>query len=92
MLDSTPVEFQTEALEPDEHQALKALKTGTATEYQQVLALKVIVNKLARTYDVLYVPGSETGSAFLSGRAYVGQQLTKYLTLPVTTKEERTNG
>ena len=66
-----------------EHTALKMLRTGEADAYQQKLALQVIVNKFCRTHDIQFIPGSPDESAFISGRAFPGQQILKHLTLPV---------
>lgn len=68
---------------PQEHTALQALHVGAANEYEQRLALKVIVNKFARANDVLFIPGAADEGTFLSGRAFVGQKILKYLNMPV---------
>lgn len=78
-----PPHLDCEPVSKREHGAIKALYAGEATPEEQQLALKVIVNKFSRTHDLLYVPGSFDGSAFLNGRAYVGQKILKYLNLPV---------
>ena len=65
------------------HEALKALRRGEADEYQQQLCLKIIVDHFARSHDSTYIPGSFDQSAFIAGRAFVGQQILKYLNLPV---------
>jgi hypothetical protein len=70
-------------LTKDEHGALRALQAGEATPYQQTQALHVIVNKFSRSHDVLFIPGSRDESSFLSGRGFVGQNILKYLKLPV---------
>jgi len=75
--------FKTPGLDKHEHAALKALHKGDASEHQQRLALHVIVNKLSRAHDVLFIPGSSDESAFLSGRAFVGQKILKYLNVPI---------
>lgn len=66
-----------------EHEALKNLSVGTATEYQQKLALKYIVDSLCRANDLLYIPDSFDGTAFINGRAFVGQNITRILKQPV---------
>ena len=83
-----PVEFRVGEINDDDHRALKSLHRGDATPYQQQLALTVIVNKIARAQDILYVPGSNDATAFLNGRAFVGQQLLKFLNLPVGKMKE----
>lgn len=86
-----PVEFRVGEIDDNEHRAIRALYQGVASEHQQRLALKVIVNKISRARDVLYVPGSTDATAFLNGRAFVGQQLLKYLNLPVGKMKEVEN-
>lgn len=80
---SAPQSLQVEQITKREATALKALATGEATEVQQKLALYVIVNKFARAQDLLYVPGSFDETAILNGRAFVGQQILKYINIPV---------
>lgn len=75
--------FKCPDLVKEEHIALKELHKGTADEYQQRLALSVIVNKFSRAHDVLFIPGSSDQSVFLNGRAFVGQKILKYLNIPV---------
>lgn len=75
--------LKTEPLEEDEVYAIRELYKGTATEYQQRLALRVIVNKLCRSHDLLYVPGSFDETALLNGRAFVGQAILKILNVPI---------
>lgn len=76
-------ELDVPRLDKDEILAIKALKTGTATEAQQKLALYVFVNKLARAHDLLYIPGDTHATAFLNGRAFVGAQVLEVLNIPV---------
>ena len=75
--------FKYDPLTKDEHIALKELYAGRATEYQQRLALKVIVNNFARSHDNCFIPDASDQSAFISGRAFVGQQILLHLNLPV---------
>ena len=69
----------------EEHEAIKSLKRGDASEYQQQLALAYIVNTVARSQDLLYIPGSLDETAFISGRAFVGQHILKLLNVPIGT-------
>lgn len=82
---------QTPPLTNEEHIALQSLHKGEANEYQQRLALRVIVNKFARAHDLLYVPGSFDQSSFLAGRGFVGQKILKYLNVPIGKLEDDTN-
>lgn len=85
--------FQCADLHKEEHQALKALSKGEATEYQQRLALKVIVNIFSRSHDMLFIPGAPDQTVFMNGRAFVGQKILKYLNIPVgKLKEEENDG
>jgi hypothetical protein len=77
------VELQTEPLDKREHIALKACSEGTAEPHQQVLAIEIILKKFARSYEMAYIPGDTHASAFLAGRGFVGQRLTKYLNQPL---------
>lgn len=85
---STPQQFAYTRLERPEILALKALQRGDASPEQQHLALTVIVNKLARAHDTLYIPNSFDATAFLNGRAYVGQTILKYLNIPIGKLDE----
>ena len=76
-------------LTKQEHVAIKTLAKGEASPDQQLLALEVIVKKFSRAFDLGYVPGSFDQSAFLSGRGFVGQQITKYIN--TTVKEDSNN-
>lgn len=57
--------------------AIQAVARGTADERQQQHALKVIVEKLAGTYEHTFVPGAHDQSDFLQGRRDVGLQIVK---------------
>jgi hypothetical protein len=80
--------FQCRELDKEEHQAIKALYRGDATEYQQRLALKVIINVFSRTHDMPFIPGAADQTAFMNGRAFVGQKLLKYLNIPIGKLQE----
>ena len=88
MSNKIPNCLQVEELDKQEHIAIKNLSKGEASEYEQKLALSVIVKKFAREGDLLYVPSNPDETAFLNGRAYVGTRIKKYITLPV---RENTN-
>lgn len=75
--------FRCAELTKKEHAALKALNEGNADEYQQKLCLAIIVNTFSRTHDLCYIPDSQDQSTFISGRAFVGQKILKYLNIPV---------
>lgn len=75
--------FKVPTVDKAEHAAIRALYEGKAGEYQQRLALSVIVNKFSRAHDVLFIPGAADEGAFLSGRGFVGQQILKHINIPV---------
>jgi hypothetical protein len=75
--------FECAPLNKEEIASLKALHEGNATPRQQALSLSVIVNKFARAHDMPYIPGSFDQSTFISGRAFVGQKILKYLHVPI---------
>ena len=82
-MSDAPKAFHVDALTKQEIVALQDLNEGKASEYQQRLALTVIINKFARAQDLLYIPGSFDQTSLLNGRAFVGQQILKYINIPV---------
>ncbi|QDP61495.1 MAG: hypothetical protein Unbinned8596contig1000_8 [Prokaryotic dsDNA virus sp.] len=91
MKNDKPISVQTAALTNDEQRAIKSVWRGDATEYQQRLALKTIVNKLCRADDLLYVPNSFDETAFLQGRGFVGKRIMKVLNQPLEKLEDTAN-
>jgi len=83
--------FKYDAATKEEHIALKALAKGEASEYQQKLALKVIVNNFARSHDNCFIPGEADQGNFIAGRAFVGQQILLHLNLPVGKLKQEDN-
>jgi len=75
--------FVTKKLDKTEIEALKALNAGTASAYEQKLALATICNTFSRAQDLPYIPGSFDETAFFNGRAFVGQQILKIINLPI---------
>lgn len=73
----------TPALTEDEQRSIKAVWRGDATEYQQKITIKVIVNKLCRADDLLYIPGSFDETAFLQGRSFVAKRILKVINQPL---------
>lgn len=67
----------------EEHLAIKAVFAGEADQYQQKLALAMIINKFSRSHEMLYYPDSFDQTSFINGRAFVGQQVLKLLNIPV---------
>jgi len=75
--------FKCRPLQKAEKQAIKSVAKGEADEYQQRLAISVIVNLFSRTHDLCYVPDSQDQSTFISGRAFVGQKILKTINIPI---------
>ena len=80
---SAPEALRVEQITKQEIVALQDLFEGKASEYQQRLAMSVIINKFSRAQDLLYIPDSFDQTALLNGRAFVGQQILKYINIPV---------
>jgi len=74
-----PEAFKVQALTNREAWAIRMLEEGTADPHNQRLALSAILTKLCRAYDCHFVPGAPDETAFLEGRGFVGQQITKVL-------------
>jgi len=83
MDDQTPPCFMCRKMSKKEIEAIKALGKGEADAHQQGLVLKAIINDFSRSHDLCYIPDSHDQSTFISGRAFVGQQLLKYLKIPI---------
>ena len=66
-----------------EANAFKRLYEGTAQPHQQQMALKYLVDALCRPHDMLYLPGDPESTAFLNGRAFVGQKILKLIKVPI---------
>lgn len=64
--------------------ALQALQRGDANEHQQQEALKWLIEQAAGTYQFHFYPGDRE-TAFALGRAFVGQQIVKLLSLDLST-------
>lgn len=77
-------------LDADELRAFKALSAGKASEGQQVLALSVIVNKFAGTYDLPFRPGIDGARAtdFACGKMFVGQRIVNAIKRPIPEKKD----
>jgi hypothetical protein len=71
--------------------AMRALKEGAASKFQQILALKVIMVKFAGTWDMTFRPGGEEGSrasTFAQGKQFVGQRIAESFERPMKMKKE----
>ncbi len=69
--------------------AFQALAAGTADDVQQKRALDWLMLRAAGTYDFHYY-SSERDTSFALGRAFVGQQIRKLLTINLSRIAERT--
>jgi hypothetical protein len=66
--------------------AIKAVAAGKASEGQQQLAIKVIVETIAATYDLPYRPGGAEGARatdFAAGKMFVGQRIVNAIKRPL---------
>lgn len=66
-----------------------ALKTLHA-DPKHAVAMRFIMERLCGLYDNTYRPGGLEGdraSAFAAGRQYVGQQMRKFINLPMPTQK-----
>lgn len=82
-MDSNKICFAGRAPTKAEAMAFKRLAEGEASSHQQKIALMYLVNVLSRPHDFTFVPGSVEESAFLAGRAFVGQKLLKMVKVPI---------
>lgn len=67
--------------------AVKAVAGGTGTEHQQTLVMRYIIDVLGAYHELSFRPknlGGDRGTAFMEGRRYVGQQLTKLINLSMS--------
>ena len=71
------ISFHVPELTLDEIQSIKSLHRGDATEYQQRLALAVIIEKFSKTHDLPFTPDSFSETSFMNGRAFVGKKILK---------------
>lgn len=69
---------------PAEAAAIQALNRGDATEHQQRIALKWIIEGAAATYDTSFSPDSDRLTSFAEGRRFVGSQVVKLLKIDVS--------
>ena len=84
--------FGVPRLSRQDHEAIRALYNGEASESQQRLALEVIVKKFAQPQDLLFVPGAPDETGFVNGRAFVASQIRYYATTsPSQTQHEVTS-
>ncbi len=72
-------------LELVEVAAIQAVAKGNASAEQQMRAMRVIVEKICRRYDMPYCPGAagERDTNFALGRMSAGTSLTSLLNAPL---------
>ena len=63
--------------------AVQSVAAGIASEYQQQMVMKWIINDLCRTYDLDYFPDSDRDSVFASAKRSIGLQLVKLIKIKV---------
>ena len=67
------------AYTPGDVLSIQRLAAGTATEEEQKMAFKWIIEKAAGTHNLTYHPNSERDSDFAQGRRFAGLQIVKLL-------------
>lgn len=70
---SSPTKYPN--LEVNEAAALIAVSKGEALPDQQILAYKVITEKLCDMYGFHYYPDSQRSTDFALGKAFIGQMM-----------------
>lgn len=75
---------------PLEAASIQALEAGTASEHQQKVALRWIIEQAAGTYDLSFAPESDRGTSFHEGRRFVGLQVVKMLKINIDELTKRT--
>jgi hypothetical protein len=68
--------------------ALQALAEGRAEPEQQKLALKLIIEGIAGTYDEHFIPAGARETDYALGKAHVGRQIVKILKLNLSRIKE----
>lgn len=72
-----------------EASAVQAMVRGEASADQQLRVLDLVINKLARTYDLSYRPDSDRDTAFAEGGRFVGLQLVTMTKVSVDALEKQ---
>ena len=75
-----------------EAHALRAVYDGSASEEEQRLAMRVILNKLCLVDNTNFVPGSPDRGAFMAGRAYPGQLIKLFMNKDLSKLREDKKG
>ena len=70
--------------------SIQALQRGDASEHQQKLALKWLIERAAGTYEFNFYP-TDRETAFALGREFVGQQIVKLLHLDLALMRRNEN-
>jgi hypothetical protein len=68
---------------PQDHRvfAVQAVSRGEATEEQQRVAIKFIIEDICLTYDEPYRPDSERDTTFALGKRHAGMEIVKFIKL-----------
>ena len=70
--------------------AIQAVARGEGGPVEQERAIKCIINELAGTYGMTFVPDSETATAFNEGARKVGRAIVGIINTNLSTYEEGT--
>jgi len=88
-----PPQLQPAKYENKHLYAVRAVAAGKASEHQQMLAMKWIIEQAAGTYQTSFSPDNHSLTDFAEGRRFVGTQLVKLINLdPEKLKKEDDNG
>ncbi len=82
---------ETPSFEKFDAYALKALSSGTASESQQIRALKWILDIACQVNENPFVAGSEHETAFNTGKAFVGRQIINICNMSSGSLEAKKN-
>lgn len=73
----------------EETAAIQALNKGNATEGQQQVALKCIIEKMCGYQDEQFCPENQRVTDFYLGRKNVASQIMKEIAMPLSKLRER---
>lgn len=77
-----PPYFRCDGYDPEFHPAaMRAVAEGQASDHQQKMIFKWIVEEACATYQQPFIPGDPHATAFMAGRIFAGQQILKMLRL-----------
>ena len=72
--------------------AIQAMAEGRATEQQQILAMKTIVEDICGYYNLSFSPDSDRDTTFAEGKRYVAAQIVKLTRVNYNEVKEKRDG